>query len=510
VRHAHYYLAMLAVSVEGVLRVDDAIAEFQKELALAPEDPFMNERLGMALVEAHREREALPHLRIATRGAEASPLAFQYLGRAQLALDQAGDAVISLRRALAASAGVKDAQQLSALHYQLARALRQAGSTAEADAEFAAAQQLSAAHVETARDQLARFMRDEEGADTDAGMTGMMPLNPGPLAEVSAAARRELAGRVSTMLARTYLNLGVMQARAERFGRAAELFEQAAAIDPEFPQLQYSLGVACFNAQQYAKAAAALTRAATADPGNADVRRMLALAALNTDDFARAADLLRNDPQRDADPSLQFAYGIALVRSGHAADAESTFSRLIAAHGDSPELNVVLGQAHAEQGDYEAAVKSLERAIALKADVAEANASLGIIYLKQGRLADAVARLQAELAAHPADVKARYTLATALDLDGRPEDALRELRAVLKARPEYADARYLHGKILLARGLAADAVDELEIAARLAPDDANVHYQLGQAYQKLGRVEQAQQQFDVFQKLKDKRRGGSR
>jgi Flp pilus assembly protein TadD len=107
-------------------------------------------------------------------------------------------------------------------------------------------------------------------------------------------------------------------------------------------------------------------------------------------------------------------------------------------------------------------------------------------------------------------VKTRYTLATALDLDGHQEDALTELRTVLRTRPDYADARYLRGKILLAGGDAGGAAIELEIAARLAPDDANVHYQLGQAYQKLGKTDLAQEQFQAYQRLKDQRRKGSR
>ena len=93
-----------------------------------------------------------------------------------------------------------------------------------------------------------------------------------------------------------------------------------------------------------------------------------------------------------------------------------------------------------------------------------------------------------------------------LDLDGHHDEALVELRGVLRARPDYADARYLHGKILLARGDAGAAAGQLEIAARLAPEDANIHYQLGQAYQKLGKTDLAQEQFQVFQRLKDQRR----
>ena len=56
---------------------------------------------------------------------------------------------------------------------------------------------------------------------------------------------------MSAALARAYLNLGVMQAQAERFARAAEMFEKAAAVDPDFPQVQSSLGVAYFNARQF-------------------------------------------------------------------------------------------------------------------------------------------------------------------------------------------------------------------------------------------------------------------
>jgi Flp pilus assembly protein TadD len=79
----------------------------------------------------------------------------------------------------------------------------------------------------------------------------------------------------------------------------------------------------------------------------------------------------------------------------------------------------------------------------------------------------------------------------------------------LKAKPDFADARYLFGKVLLAQGAAQEAAQHLEAAARLAPEDANIRYQLGQAYQKLGRSDAAREQFEVFQKLKDKRRGGA-
>jgi Flp pilus assembly protein TadD len=359
----------------------------------------------------------------------------------------------------------------------------------------------SAAENRTALNALATLrLKTGESGRAIQPLTNMAP---------PAADRDRVADHVRATLARIYLNLGVMHAQAERFARAAELFEEAVQIDPAFPQAQYSLGVAYFNAQRYDKAALSLTRALEQQPRNADARRMLALAWMNGDEYARAADLLRDDPARGSNPSLQYAYGLALVRSARAQEAQEIFSRLLAEHPDVPELNVVLGQAYAAQGDYETAVTSLRRAIELDPRVTDANAALGVIYLKQGRLSAAAEALRAELASHPGDLKARYTLATVLDLDGHSDDALAELRAIVAVRPTYADARYLLGKILLAHGSSADAVAHLEMAARLSPEDANVHYQLGQAYQRLGRTELATREFETFQKLKDKKRGGA-
>ena len=168
---------------------------------------------------------------------------------------------------------------------------------------------------------------------------------------------------------------------------------------------------------------------------------------------------------------------------------------------------MLLGQAHAQQGDYEAAIQSPQRALELKPDVAEANATPGVIYLKQGRLSEAEAALRAELKGHPADVTAGHTSPPSSTVRESRRRPLAILRTVLKAKPDFADARHLVGKVLLSQGAGAEAAEHLEAAARLAPEDANVHYQLGQAYQKLGRTDAAREQFELFQKLKDSRRG---
>lgn len=332
-------------------------------------------------------------------------------------------------------------------------------------------------------------------------------LAPPSLQALDPSARQALGRRVAALMARVCLNLGVIEAQDQHFSPAAVQFETAAELDPSLPKVQYSLGVAYFNAQDFGKAAGPLTRARAEAPADPEITRMLALAWLNTEAYAKAAELLKDDPGREENPSLQYAYGLALVRSDRGAEAEEVFSRLLSRHGDTPEINVLLGQAHAQQGDYEGAIRSLQQALALKPDVAEAHATLGLLHLKRGELAEAEAAFRAETRTHPNDLKALFNLATVLDLQGQGEEALALVRSVLQVKPDFADARYLLGKLLLAQGTTEEAAFQLEAAARLSPGDANIHYQLGQAYQKLGRTEAAREQFEVFRTLKEKRRG---
>jgi len=329
------------------------------------------------------------------------------------------------------------------------------------------------------------------------------PADPSHVTGITPTDRRTL----TTIIARAYFNLGVMAAQQSKFEHAAAMLAVAADQSPDFPGVQSALGIASFNAQRYQAAAGPLTRALAADPGNAALRRMLALTWLNVEAYDKAAALLKDDPQRATDGSLQYAYGMALVRSGHAAEAERIFTDLVAAHGDSAALNVILGEAQAEQGDFEAATKLLQHAIELDPAVVDAHAALGTIYFKQGKFADAEQALRAELERHPESDRARQMLATVLDLQGKGGEAAPLLQTVLATHPDSHDARYLLGKILLAQGRPADAVSQLVEAVRLKPDDASAHYQLANAYRQLGKQAQADEQLTLYRTLKDTQRG---
>jgi tetratricopeptide (TPR) repeat protein len=501
-RRAHYYLGMtlLADAAGGPERLEKAIAEFRQELKLAPGDALTNDQLGLALLEAGRPAEAVPPLEAAVR-AEPRSLYAYHLGRGQLALARPADAAASWRRALAmAEEQAAGASELERIHYQLGVVLRRLGAENEAAGHLAEAKRLSSSGApESTAEGPGPGRRSEDDA-RGAGNEAYRPF------DLSRTARQELARRATAAIARSYLNLGVIAARGERFPDAVALLEKAAAVDPDFPQLQYSLGVAYFNARRFGEAAGPLARSLPSRPGDVGLRRMLGMAWLNVQAYDKAAELLGQDPELTTDPALQFAYGLALVKSDRVAEAQRVFSLLLTRHGDSAELGVLLGMAHAQSGDYDKAIEAFHHALELKADVSEANGALGAIYLKQGRLEEAEAALRAELKTQPGSLQAQQNLAVALEQLQRPQEAVPLLKGVLLAKPDSADARYLLGKILLAQGSAAEAAQHLAAAAKAAPEDANIHYQLARAYQALGRSELAEQELAVYRQMKEKRR----
>lgn len=511
VPRAHYYLGTIEFLEHGQAGLAQAIDHFQAELRVSPGDLSTNLYLGMSLVDERRDEEAIPPLELAADSDESERDALYFLGRAYLRVGRLDDAIAALGRALElleesiredadGALESRRQRQLSQLHFQLGTALRRSGDEAGAAPHFAAAAESMARETEDSRERLRRYLEDDIVVGSQEAF--FSPFESAVVSDLSPAERAELRALLTYRLAQAYLNLGVLQVHRRRMPRAADLFQQAADLAPDLPQVQYSLGVARFNSQQFEQAIPPLSRALETDPSNLQLSRMLALASLNAKQYQAAAELLEVDEGRESDRALQYAYGIALVRSGRAADAELVFADLVAQNEDWPELHVVLGLAAAQQDDFDSAIESLQRAIDLQPDVAEAHSTLGEIHMRHGRLEEAARELRTELEYRPDDLQARYLLATVLDLAGDSDEALGLLDAILATEPRTSNARYLKGKILLANGQAELAQIQLEAAARLSPDDPEIHYQLGTALQRLGRAEEASQAFATYQSLK--------
>ncbi len=438
VRRAHYYLGTLVLADDETRsdRLERAIAELEAELAVSPQDALTCDQLALALLDAGRLGEAMT---AAERAVELDPrpLYVFHLGRIQLQSDRAADAVATLGRALDLAVVRKAGDSLlEGIHYQLGLALRRTGAAKEALEHLAVAKRLAGERTQEAPTGTTRAAvrpgDDEPQQDEGSPLKALPPQD-----------REALRARVATMLARSYLNLGVIQAQRQDLSQAAELFQRAAELDPASAQIQSSLGVAYYNTRRYASAARAFAQALEGNKQNADLRRLLALSSFAAEAYDKTAALLRDDPQRAGDSELQTAYVVALIRTRRAAEAQALISGLMAKQGDSAQLTVLLGQAQAALGKDAAAIVTLERAVTLKSDVADAHSALGAIYLKRRQLAEAEREARAELATHPGDLAATCLLADVLRATERGAEAEKLLRRILDLYPEASEPRRL-------------------------------------------------------------------
>lgn len=509
-RRAAYYLGKVVLQAQGYDGLEGAAAHFRQELETAPLDPLASLYLGIVLAEMRRCDEALVPLEQAVAEPMTALDALRFVAKCRLAAGgDANDrqARTALEQALEIARRSGRTRQLESVHYQLGIALRRLGEPEGAAEHFAAAERLSSDLVDEERAELAEFFGAGPGGEPAGEAMAVTDPVLEAVASLDEEARRELRRWLEQEIARAYANLGTLASRDGRPDAAAELLTAAGAHDPALPGLDRNLGLAAFAARRYELAAQALGRVHAADPSDADVGRALALAHLNLESYEEAARHLAADPARTGDPALQYAYALALVRSGRAEEAAAAYETLFRDHPDWPELHVLLGQARAQQGDFPGAVAALERALALRQDVPEAHATLGEIHLRRGELDAAIAAFEAELAHTPDAVPVRYQLAVALDLANRPQEALGHLETVLRRRPAFVNARYLTGKILLGENRPEEAKSHLLVAAGEAPRDPNVQYQLALALQRLGEREAASERFGLYRELKAAERG---
>ena len=77
------------------------------------------------------------------------------------------------------------------------------------------------------------------------------------------------------------------------------------------------------------------------------------------------------------------------------------------------------------------------------------------------------------------------------------------LKTSLALDPKSAEAHLQLGNLYSDQNKYAEAIPEYEMARELDPDLADVRYRLGQAYVRTGAKERAQQEFAVYQKLRE-------
>jgi len=279
---AHYYRALAYLRHDESAGYVKAIPEFEAELKINPNDVRSHYMLGYIALKQGRFAQAEAEL---SKAAALQPDVNTLVNLAEVytAEERAGDAEITLRRAITASQkDPLDQQRSGRAHYLLGRLLMKAGHLEEAKKEMTiAAQQPDTSGMTSGPAAEARVISSSSLAQQDARDRSDHSDSP----PASAAELKKVGGfkkELSPAIGEAYNALGVFAARKQDFMAALHFFEDAESWNPELDGLDRNLGMAALSAGGYDKAVKSLEQYVSTHPDDeaasaalADARKRL-------------------------------------------------------------------------------------------------------------------------------------------------------------------------------------------------------------------------------------------
>ncbi len=223
------------------------------------------------------------------------------------------------------------------------------------------------------------------------------------------------------------------------------------------------------------------------------------LAVLDTD-LARAEDLLVQvlDARPEDADALQLL-GLVRRRQGRAAEAEELYRCSLTERPDQAHVHHNLGNLYYSLGRFDEAIAEQREAIRLKPNYPEAHLNLGKALSATGRSAAAEKAYRKALWLRPGYPFALQSLGAVLNDLRRPKEAEAVLKQALAANPadprQTAALEHNLGVALNLQQRFAQAVALFDAAQAKAPDMPLVDYNRGHALQRLGKLDDAAENY---------------
>jgi tetratricopeptide (TPR) repeat protein len=225
--------------------------------------------------------------------------------------------------------------------------------------------------------------------------------------------------------------------------------------------------------------AAELERVQDLSPDDLDVRLDLASAYLRMGANDKAIDayeeVLKRQPK--SIQALKFL-GDCYRRKGEPERAIAAYQRALKLNPEDPRPYFLLGAAYTEAGQEAKAEQIFQDAQQFKRYLGEAWTNLGSIAFRRGDLSKASWYLSRAVVRSPSRPKAHYNYALLLDAKKERDKALDELRLAGDLDPQDAEIRYLAGVILLRLGRLDEAKNQFAEALKRRPDHADAKHNL--------------------------------
>ena len=394
-----------------------ALTEFDRALALQAGFAAAHAARGSLYYQMGKPEAALADLEAAAALRPDDAVSLDRLGQTYLALDRAADAVRVLRKAAALAPGDSKTQ----LH--LARALADAGQTAESKAAMDRFRQLGPVVSKAVPGGLVDYLSltpEQRRADYRRRLERVVREHP-----------EDAAAQVD------YLRLLLQEGESPQ---AVEVARQIAALKPAAPLLA-DAGRALLEARQYAPARELLEKAVA---GAADVELDLAIAAFHAAGPAEGTRLLDGVPEAARGGDYYLARAEMLDASGNAAES-------------SAALEQALRRSPRQSGLYLEACSFL---------------------LRTGRTDEAVRVSEQAMQAFAKNRQILLLRAVVLEQAARGGEAESLLERIQNGWPEWQVGWLAHGIILAMHGRLGEARAALSTALALGSQDPQVRHYL--------------------------------
>ena len=317
---------------------------------------------------------------------------------------------------------------------------------------------------------------------------------------------------------------------------AIQLYKQALAIRPDWPEGWLYMGGALYQKGSYAEATDALRKGIGLAPFFANGWALLGLSESQLDDPEQALADIRKGEELGLGGNVPFETAVRvraallLIRSSAFDEALAQLQPLTKYHDNPPPVEEAMGLcALASPDDMERITPQRRAVVDLAGKAAWALASQhrdvaaaayrqlleqypnepGVhyadgLYLMETDVTAALAEFQKEVQNNPKHWPALLVVASIQIRQGAPEQAIESLHAAMKAVP--TKYRWLCHMNLGRANLDADnvtaAISELEDAIRQKPSSATAHFVLAEAYRHAGRKADAEREKAEFEKTK--------
>lgn len=304
-------------------------------------------------------------------------------------------------------------------------------------------------------------------------------------------------------------NLGEFYVGDGKLAQAVPYLDKAYRAKPTAYDNGYDLALACLEIGKQVQAER-VVKALLARKNTAELHNLLGEIKEKTGNFVAAEHEYETAAHMDPSEGNLFDWASELLLHRTLDPAVEVFSRAAEHYPKSPRLAIGLGMALYSRGNYDDAVKALLKAADLDPSDARCYYFLSKAYdSSPGQADEVIQRFRRFAELQPQNSRALYYYAMSLWKGRREQDAnldLAQIELLLKRSveldPKFPEAHLQLGNLYSDEKKYSDAAPQYEQALTLNSDLADAHYRLGQAYVHLGKREEAQQQLQVYQKLR--------